>query len=269
VRSVISGTFGCHSSVEKPLAGGQPDAGPQVALEQYLPYAVGPALLLVEVVRPRLRALADGQHVRRVHAPPGVAGHGVDRSLDPHAGQVVLDDRVLVASDLPPGRRTVQVIGPDEERCIQPVAAALNDAAEQVLLDRGPVRDPALVHVAVDLGRYHEGHVPVAEVADRPLEEARPRNVVGVHLRHHVIDPPEGDPRVGREVQRSGDLGTAGVGALCREVALFPPGHTVARLWCGATPASAGTALGHSVAAPVTGRSADSRSEPPSVSGSG
>jgi hypothetical protein len=43
---------------------------------------------------------------------------------------MVLDDRVLVSSDLPPGRRAVEVIRPDEERCIEPVAAALDDTAE-------------------------------------------------------------------------------------------------------------------------------------------
>ena len=54
-------------------------------------------------------------------------------------------------------------------------------AAEEVLLDRGAVRDPVLVHVAVDLRGHHERDVRVAEVAERAFQEARQRHVVGVH----------------------------------------------------------------------------------------
>ena len=61
------------------------------------------------------------------------------------------------------------------------------DAVEQVLLHRGAVRDPVVVHVAVDLRGDHERDVRVAEVAEGPLQEARQRHVVGVHLGDHVV----------------------------------------------------------------------------------
>ena len=93
-----------------------------------LPDAVRPALLLVEVVRPGRRAFADRHHVRRVDALPLLAGGLVDRGVDRHAGQVVLDDRVLVAADLAAGRGPVQVVGADEQGRVLTVAAALDDA---------------------------------------------------------------------------------------------------------------------------------------------
>ena len=45
---------------------------------------------------------------------------------------MVLDDAVLVAADLPEGGRPVQVVGADQQRRAEPVAAPLDDAVEQV-----------------------------------------------------------------------------------------------------------------------------------------
>ena len=176
-------------SVEQPLARPQPDPGPELSLEQDLPDAVRPAFLLVEIVGPRLGAVADGEDVGGVHPAPRLAGDGVDRALHPHAGEVVLDDRVLVSADLVPCVRPVQVIGADEQRGVEAVAAALHHAAEQVLLHGGAVADPVLVHVAVHLGGDHERDVRVPEIADRPFQEARQRHVVGIHLRDDVVVP--------------------------------------------------------------------------------
>ena len=176
-------------SVEEALPWPEPDPGAELALEQDLPDPVRPALLLVEVVGPRLRTVADGQDVRRVDPAPGLAGDGVDRALHPHARQVVLDDRVLVSADLAPRRRPVQVIRADEQRRAEAVAAPFHDPAEQVLLDGRAMGNPVLVHIPVHLGSDDERNIGVAEIADRPLQEAGQRHVIGIHLGDDVVVP--------------------------------------------------------------------------------
>ena len=49
------------------------------------------------------------------------------------------------------------------------------------------MRDPVLVHVAVDLRRDDERDVRVAEVAEGPLQEALAGHVVGIHLGDDVV----------------------------------------------------------------------------------
>ena len=145
-----------------------------------------PALLLVEVVGPGGRPLAQRHHVRGVDALPLAAGGRVDRGVDRDAGEVVLDDRVLVAADGRPRRRPVEVAGAGEQRRVQPVAAPGDQAVEEVLLG-GAVGDEVLVQVAVHLGGHHERDVRVGEVAERAFQEVRQRHVVRVDVGHHVV----------------------------------------------------------------------------------
>jgi hypothetical protein len=85
----------------------------------------------------------------------------------------------------------------------------------------------------------------------------------GKHGEHGTLgrcgDPAEKDPRIGREVQRSGNVGTAGISTLRREVALFPPCLTTTFRWSAAALVSAAAVLRRSVATPVTRRPTDIR----------
>jgi len=61
------------------------------------------------------------------------------------------------------------------------------------------------------------------------------------------------------QFQRSGNVGTAGICTLRREVALFPPYLTTIFRWSAAALVSAAAVLRRSVATPVTGRPTDIR----------
>jgi len=100
---------------------------------------------------------------------------------------VVLDDRVLVAVDLPEGGRPVQVVGADEQRCAAPVSAALDDPVEEVGEFGRAAGHEGLGEVGVDLRGDHERGVQVGEVAEGALQEVRVRHVVRVHLGDHVV----------------------------------------------------------------------------------
>ena len=180
-----------------------------------LPDAVGPALLLVEVVGERRRTFAHRQDVGSVDSLP-VHPALVALGIHGHAGQVILDDRVLVTADVLEGFGAVQVVGADEQGCLQTVTSPLDDAVEHVRLEGGRAGDPALAEVAVHLRCDDEPHVGVGEVAERTLQEIRARHVVGVHLGDDVVVLlVHGAPRVVVAVLGAG-LELAGLGVPLR-----------------------------------------------------
>jgi hypothetical protein len=107
--------------------------------------------------------------------------------MDGHRCQVVLDDGVLVAADLPPGGHPVHMVRPDEQWGGKAVPTALHYPVKNVCLGGRAVGDEVALGVAIHLRRHDEGHIGVTEVAQRPLEELRERDVVRVELCHDVV----------------------------------------------------------------------------------
>src|SRR5690242_18236332 len=107
--------------------------------------------------------------------------------MDGHRGQVVLDDAVLIATNLLPRRRPIDMVGADQQGCAQPIPTALDDPVKQVGLSRGTMGRQVGRDVAVHLWRDHEGDVRIPEVPESALEEMRSRHVVRIKLGYDVV----------------------------------------------------------------------------------
>ncbi len=208
-----------HHRVVEELAGRQCEEALPVLLEDRLVRAPGPAQLLGEEVGPGVRALADGEHVRRVDRLPLLPRRRVLGAVHLEPGRHVLGDRVVQPADLLDGADAHGVGRADEHRGAVAVAGALDQRVEEELLRLRGLGDERVV-VAVDLRADDEADVRVAEVTEHPLQVVGQRNVVGVDGGEEVVV-------VAVRLQPRVVVAVLGLGAV-RALGLVPPGDALA-----------------------------------------
>ena len=141
----------------------------------------GPAVLLVEVGRPRRRALSDGQRQGNVNALPALR-------VDALAGGQVFGQVALVPANLLQRADADDVIRADEQGHLAPAQRPEDRTVEQVGLTRGAPGDQ-IVHVSVDLRGADKRDPRVPEVAESLGQEIPAHLEVAIDLRHEIIVP--------------------------------------------------------------------------------